>query len=104
MRNSYDLIRSFREDCEKLEVAGIQPFVNAYTDVAHVVRRMFTTPFARHENGTDFLNSCLENEVDFTTDQAFLNYYDFLDLTMEYGNADALTLELQHGEIFFLKW
>ena len=86
-------LSELREDCEKLEAAGIQPFVNAYTDVAHVVRRMFTTPFARHENGTDFLNSCLENEVDFTTDQAFLNYYDFLDLTMEYGNADALTLD-----------
>ena len=39
-------ITELREVCEQLEAAGIQPFINAYTDVAHVVRRMFTTPFA----------------------------------------------------------
>lgn len=86
-------ISELREVCEKLEDAGIQPFLNAYSDVAHVVRRMFTTPFAHRENAMEWFNDVLENGGDFTEDSSFQAYFDFLDLTMEYGNDDALTLD-----------
>ncbi|MDD2956985.1 MAG: extracellular solute-binding protein [Lachnospiraceae bacterium] len=95
-------ITELREACEKLEAAGIQPFVNAYTDVAHVVRRMFTTPFAHRENAMEYFNDVLENGGDFTQDASFNAYYDFLDLTMEYGNEDALTMDFNTERSAFI--
>lgn len=95
-------ITELREVCEQLEAAGIQPFINAYTDVAHVVRRMFTTPFAHRENAMEYFDDVLENGGDFTEDASFQAYYDFLDLTMEYGNDDALTLDFNTERSSFI--
>lgn len=83
--------------CEDLEAVGIQPFVNHYKeDKLTLTYHYGMVPAMIKDNPLDYVADLKAGkDMDILNDSDWNAMVDFYDLTMKYGNADALTTDKQ---------
>lgn len=90
--------------CEKLEAAGIQPFVNHYkeTNLTFVKHFSMLSPLYMDDTKS-FLDDMLAGkDMNLPENEYYNKFMDFLDLTMKYGNQDAINVDSNTAQnIFF---
>lgn len=90
--------------CEKLDAAGIQPFVNHYKEAnLTFVSHFGAIALVAKDDGMAFMNQLKSAEgVDLSNDAEYHDYLDFLDLTMKYGNQDAVNVDSNTAQNIFM--
>ncbi len=83
--------------CEDLEAAGIQPFVNHYKeDKLTLTYHYGMVPAMIKDEPFQYVEDLKAGkDMDIVNDPDWNSMVDFYDLTMKYGNADALTTDKQ---------
>ena len=83
--------------CEDLQAAGIQPFINHYKeDKLTLTYHYGMVPAMIKDDPYGYVDSLKAGEdMDIVNDADWNAMVDFYDLTMKYGNADALTTDKQ---------
>ncbi len=83
--------------CQDLEAAGIQPFVNHYKeDKLTLTYHYGMVPAMIKEDPFGYVDSLKAGQdMDIVNDADWNAMVDFYDLTMKYGNEDALTTDKQ---------
>ncbi|PNV59299.1 hypothetical protein C0033_24890 [Clostridium sp. chh4-2] len=90
--------------CEMLEKAGIQPFVNHYKETnLTFVKHFSMLPALYMDDSRAFLDEMLAGkDMNLPENEYYNKYMDFLDLTMKYGNQDAINVDSNTAQnIFF---
>lgn len=90
--------------CEKLQAAGIQPFVNHYKETnLTFVKHFSLLPALYMDDSRAFLGDMLAGkDMNLPENEYYGNYMDFLELTMKYGNQDAINVDSNTAQnIFF---
>lgn len=85
-----ETLTELREAAEKLEKMGVTPFGNAYGEWWVLGQQQFNVAFAQQDNPREFMQELSEGKVSLIENEIFSNYKDFLDLTMEYSNENAI--------------
>lgn len=83
-------LSELREVAEKLEAHGITPFGNGYGEWWVLGQQQFNVAFGQQENPQEFLAGLGSGEESLVENQLFKDYKDFLDLTIEYSNDNAI--------------
>lgn len=90
-----ETITELREAAEKLDKIGITPFGNAYGEWWVLGQQQFNVAFAQQEDPEKFMKDLTNGEVSLAENKVFSDYKDFLDLTLEYGNDNAIATDAE---------
>lgn len=86
----------FVDMCEKLTAAGLPTGVNYYKEsYVWTVHAFSMMGLGQNEKSyIDYFNNLMTStDLDLQDDVGMQNYFDFLDLSLKYGNADSLTMD-----------
>ena len=85
--------------CEDLKAANIQPFVNHYKEnILTLSNHYGMLPGMLKDDPFGYVNDLIAGkDMDIPNDPDWNAMIDFYDLSMKYGNADALTVDKQTG-------
>lgn len=86
-------LSQLREVAQKLQEAGITPFVNGYQERWIVGTHNVNVAFAHQLNPDQFINGLHEGTATIAGNAEFMKWAALLDLTLQYGNSNPLTTD-----------
>lgn len=86
-----DTISELREVCEKLQAAGITPFVHAFSDFYSVGNFLIPAGIAHTGDPYAFMQALSDGEATFQDTPCFQDWLDLVDLMMEFAMPGSLT-------------
>ncbi|PAK55793.1 ABC transporter substrate-binding protein [Paenibacillus sp. 7541] len=86
-------LSELREACEKLQAAGITPFANGYQAWFVLGNHFANVAFAQQPDPEQFIAELTEGTATFMGNEIFQQWIDLLDLTLEYGNPNPLSMD-----------
>lgn len=78
---------------QKLQAAGITPFVNGYQEGWVLGLHALNVPFAHQADPTAFINGMNEGTQTIAGNEKFDGFMNLLDLTLKYSNKNPLTTD-----------
>ncbi|OLS40562.1 ABC transporter substrate-binding protein [Bacillus sp. MRMR6] len=78
---------------KKLQDAGITPFAIGYGEWWVLANHGMNVPFAYQEDPDQFIQGLNDGTATIAGNEQFAKFFDFLDLTMKYGNKNPLTTD-----------
>ena len=78
---------------KQLQEAGITPFANGYYEEWKLGVFLLNIAFAQQDDPDEFIKNLHSGSEKITTNQAFKEMVDLLDLTVKYGNEQPLTTD-----------
>ena len=75
---------------QKLQDAGITPFINGYGEWWVLGNHFVNIPFAHQEDPDAFIAGLYDGSTKITGNETFLQWTDLFDLTLKYGNKNPL--------------
>jgi len=83
-------LSQLREAARKLRAAGIQPFENGYAEWWILGNHLANAAFAYHPDPVRFVEDLRNGRAKFADDETMGQWLDLVDLTVEYGQDNAL--------------
>lgn len=81
---------------EKLQAAGITPFVNKYQETMVALgTQLMNNAVTKQQNPESFIKNLNEGKENLVENKIFKDTFNFLDLTVKYGNKNQLTMSHQ---------
>ena len=78
---------------EKLIANGLPTGISPWKSGGSIVGHMTAPVFSSQENPVEYMTKIQNGEVDLTKEKGFLELFDYLDATIEYGNKDAVNTD-----------
>ncbi|CAI9395381.1 ABC transporter substrate-binding protein [Niallia sp. Sow4_A1] len=78
---------------EKLKAAGITPFSIGYGEWWVLANHGLNVPFAYQDDADAFIKGLNDGSTKIAGNEHFNNFFDLLDLTIDYGNKNPLTTD-----------
>lgn len=78
---------------EDLIAAGLPTGISPWSSAAAILGHMTAPVFSNHEDAYAYQNEIINGKADLDNDEFWNGFWDYLDLTMKYGNPDALVTD-----------
>lgn len=86
-------LNEFADLSQKLQSQGLPTGISPWSTAAAIVGHMLAPVFGSHDDPVGYMKQIQNGEIDLTQDAGWNALYDYLDATLEYGNADALVTD-----------
>lgn len=86
-------LTQLEETAQKLQASGIAPFVNTYDSWFGLGFHAFNNPMAKQADPNKFIQDLNNGTAKFTGNSIFEDWTSLFDLTIKYGNKNALTTD-----------
>ena len=96
-----ETISELREACEKLQAAGITPFVHAFSDFYAVGNFLLPVGIAHAGDPYGFMQALSAGEASFQDTPCFQDWLDLVDLLMEFAMPGSLTRDFSSAVAAF---
>lgn len=83
-------LQQLDEAAQKLQAAGITPFVNGYGEWWVLGNHFVNLPFAHQADADEYIAALNSGEAKITGNDVFSQWTDLFDLTLKYGNKNPL--------------